>query len=220
LSSYAKAMHRRWGNPADAIATRRAEDQKSMEILGASFRLLNYNDCIYRGASARGGWYYNSDADIFGQIHPTDSALITDIADSIFEVISDDPGVTIYAPLTVGHHVDHQLTQAAARQLQRQGYAVAFYEDYPYADPNYPPFGSDNPHGLQATLAAQQLDGLLPQIRRLSEADLKAKIESIRAYTSQLPILFDSDKTMIAQVRNYVLHVGKGKPAERIWVPV
>lgn len=219
LSPFTQAMHRRWGNPADVVATRRVEDQASMGILGADFRRLDFMDCIYRGQPRAGEWYYNSDADIFGQIHPADLALIPKIVEAIVDAVPAGGNRVIYAPLAVGHHVDHQLAHAAAWQLRAQGYAIAFYEDYPYADLNYFPHGEDNPYTLQATLAALQAANLRPQLRPLSAANLAAKIDSIRAYASQLQLLFGGKAEMAARVRDYARLVGEGNPAERIWIP-
>ncbi|NUN97629.1 MAG: PIG-L family deacetylase [Candidatus Omnitrophica bacterium] len=44
LSPFAQSLHRTWGNPADVIATREAEDRASLAILGADYLRLNFND--------------------------------------------------------------------------------------------------------------------------------------------------------------------------------
>lgn len=53
----------------------------------------------------------------------------------------------------------------------------------------------------------------------LSDDDLRAKIESVRAYPSQVPLLFGDDAAMEARLRGYALHVGGQDPAERLWMP-
>jgi hypothetical protein len=127
----------------------------------------------------------------------------------------------IYAPLGVGHHVDHQLALIAAWQLYEQGYTVVFYEDYPYADSHYPftSYGAENRHTLAVTLATRKAAKLQPQLHPLSTKNLQAKIDSIGAYASQLQILFGDEAAMAAYVRDYALYVGQGSPAERVWVP-
>jgi LmbE family N-acetylglucosaminyl deacetylase len=218
LSPLTQAMHARWGDPADVVATRRAEDQASVTVLGADFQRLGFKDCIYRGQPRAGEWYYNRNADIFGTIHPADKALSDEIARAVIELVSKERTL-IYAPLTVGHHVDHQLTHLAAWQLHQMGYTVSFYEDYPYADPEYRPYDSNNSYPLQTTLATLQAADLQPELRFLSEANLAAKIDSIRAYASQLEMLFGDDAKMATRVRDYALQVGDGQLAERIWIP-
>lgn len=216
LSPLTQSLHARWGDPADVVATRRAEDQVSVAILGADFQRLDFKDCIYRGRPQAGEWYYNSDADIFGTIYPAEKSLSDEITQAVIELVPKEKPL-IYAPLSVGHHVDHQLTHVAAWQLHQVGYTVSFYEDYPYADPEYRPHDGNNLHPLQTTLAALQTAKLQPQLRFLSEANLVAKIDSIRAYASQLEMLFGTDAKMAARVRNYALQVGAGQLAERIW---
>jgi LmbE family N-acetylglucosaminyl deacetylase len=213
-------MHQKWGSPDDMIVTRRAEDRASMAVLGADGHHLSLTDCIYRGDPRTGMWYYNSDADIFGDIHPLDLNLATDIATAVAELVTFGSRPIIYAPLGVGHHVDHQLAHAAAWQLREQGQRVVFYEDYPYVDPRYPftPYSAENRHGLAVTLASGRTAELHPQLCPLSAENLQAKIDSVRAYSSQLQILFGGEEAMAAHVRNYALFVGQSSPAERIWV--
>jgi LmbE family N-acetylglucosaminyl deacetylase len=219
LSPHAETLHEWWDAPEDAVATRRAEDQASMNILGVDYLRLDFTDCIYRGNPEKGEWYYNSDAELFGQVHPTDLMLADKIAEALVERISRKKGVMLYAPLTVGHHVDHQLTHAAAWQLRQQGWTVLFYEDYPYADPDFTPHGLENTAGLESTLNRLQNLNLQSQLQFLSKENLQAKIDSIAAYASQMAILFGTRAKMEDQVRNYVLQVGEDKPAERLWIP-
>jgi LmbE family N-acetylglucosaminyl deacetylase len=221
FSAFAEFMHQSWGNPDEVVATRRAEDEASLQILGADAQRLGFLDCIYRGDPAAGIWYYNNDVELFGQIHPDDLPLASEITAALVDLIPDKNGPTIYAPLTVGHHVDHQLAHLAAWQLHQQGYSIIFYEDYPYADPNYPfsYHGGENRYNLAAALAAPRPGQLRPQLRPISEENLEAKIKSIRAYASQLQILFGGEAAMAQYVRQYALYVGEGSLAERVWLP-
>jgi LmbE family N-acetylglucosaminyl deacetylase len=218
LSPFAQELHKAWGDFAGMVATRRAEDEAAMRILGVEARRLNFTDCIYRGHPKQGEWFYNEVADIFGPIHPLDVPLSAEMVRAVLDLVAFDPATTIYAPLTVGHHVDHQLTQAAAWQLREQGWAVVFYEDYPYVAPDYP-FTRPEKHSytLEATLAAKTQWQWQPHLRYLSEADLAVKIGSIRAYRSQLEMLFGGEDKMESLVRVYALLVGEGQLAERVW---
>jgi LmbE family N-acetylglucosaminyl deacetylase len=221
LSAFAKSLHQRWGNPENVVATRQVEDQASMKILGTDYLRLDFTDCIYRGNPKKGEWFYNSDPELFGQVHPAEVMLADKIAEVILQQVPRREDTIIYVPLTVGYHVDHQLTHAAAWQLRQQsGWAVIFYEDYPYSDPDYAPHGLENPADLESTLTRLQKLNLRPQLQFLSEENLRAKIDSIAAYTSQIELLFETRVKMENQVRNYALQVGEGKPAERIWFPI
>lgn len=219
LSPFAELLHRAWGSPTDVIATRQAEDRASLEILGADYLRLNFNDCIYRGHPDRDQWFYNDDAGLFGPIHPDDLSLIPKIVEALQELVPVEPDMVIYAPLGVGHHVDHQLVHAAAWELHRQGWPVAFYEDYPYADPASRVAAAGWGYTLEATLAALSVTPLHPQLHFFSEENLQAKIKSIRAYSSQIPTLFEREVDIEQHLRAYARHVGAGQLAERVWIP-
>lgn len=218
LSPFAQELHTRWGNPVDVVATRLAEDETAMALLGVEVVRLEVMDCIYRGRPRAGMWYYNNNAQLFGDVHPGDLALKDDIAAAIAANVTGAENGVIYAPLTVGHHADHQLAHAAAWVLREQGRQVVFYEDYPYADPDYAPHGEPNLYGLEATLArlGQKFQS---QLQYFSEENLQAKIESVAAYASQLQLLFGGRAAMAQQVRHYALQVGEGRLAERVWLP-
>ncbi len=217
LSPFAQKIHQQWGNPEDVIATRREEDRVSMGILGVDYLRLHLSDCIYRGQPAQREWYYNNGDELFGQIHPAELALVDEITDTLIKLVPDGDKAVIYGPLTVGNHVDHQLVYAATKQLQRQGWTIAFYEDYPYVDPNY--VLRRQTYNLEATLTRLSGANLQPRIETFSEEDLRAKINSVAAYASQIETLFDNPDKMEIQVQSYALQVGKGHPAERLWVP-
>lgn len=219
LSSYADWMHGIWGNPGEVVAARLAEDRASMAILGCDADYLPFSDCIYRGDVESGVWYYTSDEALFGEIHSGDLPLVEEIVEAVTARIAVPADTFIYAPLAVGHHVDHQLVRRAARQLHRRGYRVFFYEDYPYADPNYPysSHSAQNAYPLAAALADSEDLRLTARLRHLSTANVRAKVESIRAYGSQMEMLFGGDAAVAGYVENYARRVGQGQPAERVW---
>lgn len=223
LSPFAESLHEAWHNPTDVVAARRAEDAAAMGVLGCDYHYLDLPDCIYRGDVGARHWFYNSDDELFGTIHPTDLTLASDIAETVAILIADSPDCLICAPLAVGHHVDHQLTYMAAEQLRQQGRQVIFYEDYPYSDLDYPVTRSSqdekNLYTLAATLAAKEALHLQPHLRSLSAENMQAKIESIRAYGSQLAMLFGGTAAMEAAIHAYFLSVGEDQPAERVWHP-
>ena len=219
LSSFARQFNEAMGNPVDLNGARRREDRAAIARLGAELVWLDFQDAIYRAAEAE-AWYYTSIADVFGSIHPGDLTLPDAIAEAVGEQVSGSAQATVYAPLTVGHHVDHQLVHRAAWMLRAQGRKVLFYEDYPYADPAYRlPFNQPNPAPLAATLAALKDARLTPDIRRLSEPDLHAWIDSVRAYRSQVPLLFGDEAAMARRLRAFALHLDGETPAERLWIP-
>ena len=190
-----------------------------MTVLGCEARYLPFTDCIYRGDPQAGVWYYTSNEALFGDIHPDDLPLAEQIVAAVAELIAEPAKTVIYAPLAVGHHVDHQLTRQAARQLVAQGYRVIFYEDYPYADPAYPYSSHSirNAYPLEAALTDSQELRLAPELRRLSDEALRVKVAGIQAYRSQLDMLFEGAAAVAEYVSDYALYVGQGQLAERVW---
>lgn len=214
FSAFAQELHATWGNSADIIAVRQAEDQAALTLLGADYLRLNLTDCIYRGRPEHGEWYYTDNDSLFGPVHLHDRSLADQIVAAVTELVPPGRQTILYAPLAIGHHVDHQITRAAAWQLWQQGWTVAFYEDYPYADPS-----SRFTYRLFNALADMSMANLQPHLRNLAEENLHQKIAGARAYTSQLPTLFDSEAEMEDRLRHYALHVGAGQLCERVWIP-
>jgi len=208
LSPFAGSQHARWGHPEDVMAVRWSEDGAALAVLGADYLRLNYRDCIYRGREhgAEPVWYYASEGAIFGDVHPAEQGLAAELASVLSEFIPAAEGVTLYAPLTVGNHVDHQLAFAAALILRAQGWQVRFYEDYPYAETG---------GARAAALAARGAEDWRPVVTPLGEDDLVARIEAIACYVSQLGVLFGGKEAMRERVRGYVAQVG----GERLWGP-
>jgi LmbE family N-acetylglucosaminyl deacetylase len=204
LSSFAQFQHERWGG--QTVTGRWAEDQSALVKLGADYVRLNYPDCIYRGQEHVGEWYYASEQALFGPVHPAELGLPAELAVSLTEFIPRECDTTLYAPLAAGHHVDHQLTLAAALILQMQGWRVVGYEDFPYAEKE---------GALSRALAAQGTDSWQPIVVPLDEADLDVKIRAITCYESQIGVLFESVELISERVRTYAQLVG----GERLWQP-
>ena len=214
LSEFAQFQHARAGHPEDLITARWAEDQAALALLGADYLRLNYPDCIYRGRGRAGrpdmngdpGWYYASEQALFGPVHAAEQGLPGELAATLNEMVPLGDGQMLYAPLTVGNHVDHQLAFAAALMLRTQGRQVRFYEDYPYAR---------NTDALSTAVAARGAQAWQSVVMPLDEDDLAAKFQAIACYESQLKVLFGNQETMAVQVRDYVKAVG----GERLWQP-
>jgi LmbE family N-acetylglucosaminyl deacetylase len=191
-NDYIAGLHARWELGRDAAAQRRAEDLAACALLGADALHLDAPDCIYRLDPATGAPLYVSDADIFGEIHPAETLLAARIAG----LLAGLPAATqVYAPLTVGHHVDHLLVRAAAEQVW--GGALRYYEDYPYVQ---------QPGKLEATL--MDAPGWRATVIPLDADALDAKCAAIRAFRSQLSTFFRDRADLEAQVRGYAAQVG------------
>jgi LmbE family N-acetylglucosaminyl deacetylase len=219
LSPFMSAMHAQWERDAGASLQaindiRRAEEQSAARLLGLELLCLDFADAPYRTASD-GHFFYASDAELFGTVAPEERRLLApQIADKVRAIVAGVGArgpARVFAPLGVGHHVDHQLTFWAARRLGPR-FATLFYEDYPYAS---------RQGALESRLAEIDLPAQ-PLVTPISDL-LGVKIASIARYKSQLGALFGTDAEMPAAVRAYFQSVAlstgapEGEFAERVW---
>ena len=115
LSAFAQAIHERWETGTGAVEQRRAEDRVSCAAMHASHRYINNPDCIYRPRNKAIPHYYPSGADLFGKVHPAERKNLVRRLSRIFQK-EIHPSSQIVCPLTLGNHVDHQITRKAAEQ--------------------------------------------------------------------------------------------------------
>lgn len=197
-NDYIRSLHARWELERNATAQRRAEDIAACAILSADSLHWSIPDCIYRLHPANGQPLYLSDNDIFGDVHPAEQPLVDEIA-NLLRLLP--PHSQCYAPLTIGHHVDHLLVAEAARMVY--GDRLLFYEDYPYAQ---------LPGKLAAVIGRPPVNWR-PIVIPLVEMDLDTKIEAILAFRSQISTFFTDRADLERQVKGYAASVG----GERVW---
>jgi LmbE family N-acetylglucosaminyl deacetylase len=217
ISDYMKEMHGKWVRASgDETATinevRREEERAAMRLLNLQPIWLDLPDAPYR-RSAAGEHFYTSDEHLFGRVNMEERmSLVPHITEEIRRVVRESGvrgRVRVFAPLGVGHHVDHQLVFWAARRLGPR-YGVLFYEDYPYAA---------IPGAVEARIAELGLP-IEARLTPISEL-IGVKIAAITRYKSQLDVLFGSSAGMPAAVRAYAQAVAASAPAvqyaERYW---
>ena len=123
------ARSRTWAAFRD-VAARRREDRRALETLGAEHRWFDYADAIQR---------HRRYASVIGITAPRprrEAPLQARVAAAIEEVSRQHPAATLYFPLGIGNHVDHQLVSAVGLERQRieprRPCGLLFYEDTPY----------------------------------------------------------------------------------------
>jgi LmbE family N-acetylglucosaminyl deacetylase len=201
----------------ELMARRRVEDERYAYFAEAAVVFLDLPDAVFRG--------YDGDDELLGAPRPDDDAPMLRLRSEIARL---EPQ-TVYVPLGVGNHVDHQLCREMGAALVSEprswimpgpGWAgsVVFYEDFPYAWWG----GFDR----LDQLPDGALDGLGPNVLLTPEyADitdqLERKVAGIALYESQLDRLFGGERAMAAQVRAYGAKTaelgGRGGAAERYW---
>ena len=193
------------GDAISAVEQRREEDAAALEALGADTLWLDFPDAIFRGTPP----YYPSEQTLFGSVHAGDLDLDQQLAEVLQSVHQRVPLANIYAPLGVGHHVDHQLCCSAADRLAQQKVLIRFYEDFP--DVTQP-----------GALAARQQElgmRMEPELVEVS-GQIRAKEEAIALYRSQMPQLFQTEDNMRQAVRGYSSTLRRAYPGiqiERYW---
>lgn len=184
LSSFAESLHTRWETGAQAVSTRKMEDQVSCTALGATWRYIEIPDCIYRPGGSSGLYFYATEESLFGSLHPEESTLVSEVAARIRTTL--DPGDQIVAPLALGGHVDHQLTRQAAEQLK---VPILYYGDYPYLLHE------------SARLSALAANGWQVSHFPISSSGLSAWQSAITAHTSQISTFWSDVESMQSAIR-------------------
>jgi LmbE family N-acetylglucosaminyl deacetylase len=200
LSVFAELLHSRWETRQNAPAQRRAEDLAACRAMGAAARHFDLPDAIYRRGQDNATHLYASEEGIFGALHPDEAGLVSRLAADLQTCL---PAEThIVCPITLGGHVDHQLTRAAAEKL---GQPLWYYADYPYV--------------LTQTdrLEALHQSGWQSVDFPVSEAGLEAWIASVAAYTSQVSTFWPDAVHMRASMRDFWQSSGSGV---RLWKPI
>lgn len=207
-SAFARQTQEKMGlglDAAEAARHRRAEDAAAAETLRADTLWLDHLDAIYRGAPAQ----YASEDALFGEVQSSDLTLDEELAALLLNIHERAPLAVIYAPLGVGHHVDHQLVCSAADRLAQRRLNVKFYEDFPYV-------------AQAGALDGRQRELGIPMEPELVEVSgmLRAKEEAVAQYTSQVPQLFGSQERMRQALREYSSTLRRTYPGiaiERFW---
>ncbi len=182
LSPYALETQRKMGgadqDAASLVEARRKEDANALDLIHADYLWLDYLDAIYRGNPA---YYTSQDQLMGGAVHLADIEIDKQLAQDLVALHERLPDTVWYAPLGVGHHVDHQIVCSAADRLIQRGANVKLYEDFPYVL---------HEDALEARL--NELGGAFePAYVEMSEM-LPTRQEAMALYASQTELNFGS----------------------------
>jgi LmbE family N-acetylglucosaminyl deacetylase len=202
FSQFAQDTHKLWKLPPDqAVTARIQEDKIAMQHLGADNLLAGLADAIYRCPD-----HYISNETLFGKPWINDP-LYQQLKHFLVTLRNRLPNANFYAPLAIGYHVDHQITQSVAQQVF--GTQLAYYEDIPYV--------------LKEQALEQRLADIGPSLIHSTigiDGSLSRKIGSIAAYTSQIDSLFGGLEQMEKAITDYAesLVPENETYGERIWL--
>jgi LmbE family N-acetylglucosaminyl deacetylase len=184
LSPFAQELHARWGSSAP-VAARREEDREACRVLGARVVQLDNPEAIYR-SGGEGEHLYASEEAIFGDVHPLDASMCSQLAASLLGACMAADHVS--CPLGYGGHVDHRLVRQV---VPLHGCDANYYQDFPYAARGLTlPPDLALPSGRWATLA-------------LEERWIERWIEAVSCYRSQLSTFWEQREQLEGELRAY-----------------
>jgi LmbE family N-acetylglucosaminyl deacetylase len=207
-----QAIRTQWESGRNTFRERRAEDaQAALQLRAQVYHLALLESAFRQTLCGAGDWialYPEHDSPF--TINEADDARLT-----LFETrLPFVEVVTIYAPMGIDNHVDHQLVRDWALVLTGPAHAPAlkFYEEYPHAR---------NRSSLQRaqayyhqTMPALKMES---EITLLTSDDCAAKLRAMGCYRSHLHVLWNDMAEMEQQARDYMTILGDGTPAERYW---
>ncbi len=184
LSAFAHATHFLWGTSdgAKTVALRKLEDQEAARLVGAELLHFDVPDCIYRRSPDGTPLYPES---VFVPLHPSDQGVLKHVASALKSELL--PGDILVCPLTLGGHVDHVLVRRVAESLHRP---LHYYADVPYL--------LNNPQTLNPAIATMQ-----DELFGISEDGLRAWLDGVAAYKSQISSLYSGEGTLEDAIRSY-----------------
>ena len=116
--------------PFQDIPSRRREDRRALDVVGADHRWFDFPDAIQRHRR------YASLAGITAPVGQREARLRSEVANEVARIGRCWPTARLYFPLAVGNHVDHQIVAAAGFDLHRSdvraGREITYFEDVPY----------------------------------------------------------------------------------------
>ncbi len=208
---FIRELHTRWNAGDDPVRARITEDEAAVTSLGAAAQHLSvWLDCVYRVSRSDGKALYPDVTAIFGAIPADDPAALLPM------VILPQAAAAqvIYAPLGVGHHVDHVLVRDWALELRNQnpGIALKFYEEYPYMQES-----TAVEQARQFFAERQPPLPLVAERTPVEEADFAAKVQAMAHYQTQLSSFWDSPTTMESVTRKAMRDAATNQFVERYW---
>jgi LmbE family N-acetylglucosaminyl deacetylase len=208
LNPFIQEHIERWQLGPNPAAKRRIEDRAAIEFLGASVEFGPFPDCLYR-AGTDGSWLYTDLKKLFGPVDPRDPVLQQ--ASVITNRIKHD--MTLYIPLGVGNHVDHQLVRdiIVAWKISHPEVAIFLYEEYPYTIQGFPVINA-----ARSVLKVETQ----PVIHHLRSEAIDAKIRAIACYESQISTFWSDLESMARAVRQAASGIDESHYAERLWQPI
>lgn len=129
LPPQASRFHEKFSHD-DPVAYRRSLDTIAFNSYNVKILYVDALDAIYRIHPLTNKPLYLDPVDIFTKIHACDFQLISLITSKILSFVCLSPFDLVLSPLSIGGHVDHEITRLVGEQLAYK--QLLYYEDCPY----------------------------------------------------------------------------------------
>lgn len=195
---FAISLHQRWKLDQDIVKIRRTEDVTSCEILGAGIFHFQYPDCIYRNFGD-GQPVVQKEEDLYQEILGNQRLLVNEISRELSQKL--EPGQILVVPLSIGHHLDHQIVNKSVHLLKNE--IIYYYTDYPYS--------------LNSNVEIKTLipKNYIQKSFDLANDDINAWHKSVSVYRSQISTFWSDANRMVQEIINYAMEDG----GNHLWVP-
>ena len=202
-----KELHQRWRasfdtdtSRIDINAVRRGEDILAFATISHTIEVVHHSlpDCIYRLHPETAEPLYPSADDLFGDVHLDDPAV-----EELKVMPEIPPKATIYIPLAVGNHVDHQITRQCIEGWDIPATRIVYYEDFPYVT------GEGE---LEKIINLR--DGWQSEVHPMETIELEVKKDAVLQYVSQISTFWQSPGELVAMLIEHNERTG----GERFWV--
>lgn len=179
IRDFTKSCHHL--NSRELFLDRRTEDKKICQYLKINYLHLGFIDALWRDS-------YNSIEEVFtNKINNTkkEQDLEKSIISKLKKIIKNNKNTVIFAPLSIGNHIDHRIINKICRDNYMN---VIYWEDYPY----------NLRSGLSEELVKKNS---LSSFEFNKNLIVKAKL--IRFYKSQIFTLFTDKPILLKKERYY-----------------
>ena len=196
FSPFAQSLHERWKTGHLAMERRRKEDIDSCAILNSQYHHFSIPDCIYRRSLLTGEYLYESEDDLWSQVHPDELQLIDQLGQLLNEMLPTR--ANIVCPIALGNHVDHLLTRMTVEDItlispQNHQWNFYYYADFPYV------LDIDLDSGIK---------GLNYTFHQISTNGIVAWQEAISSHQSQISTFWSNTKEMRYAIQSYYDQMG------------
>lgn len=202
VSPAASQFHQECGLGNDAMAVRRHEDAVAMSILGANQHYLPYLDAIYR-RERDGGWLCQHRRQMFEISAAREQALVTDVSEGLAALAARIRPDLVMTCAGFGGHIDHAVVREATEHwATREHFQFLVWEDLPY---------------MLGGKARIPLPGRPAPSKPPPEA-WKRKWKAIRAYSSQISMLWPREQAWQDELVKHARAGGGGRATELLWI--